>query len=70
MVTMKSRVTKVKIAFIMHGFVCKEINYGLIGADQGIGARNSEVWSENYICLKNSRSNWRRISGRLDTIQQ
>jgi len=36
----------------MHGLY-KEINYGLIRADQGIGTRNSEEWSETYICLKN-----------------
>jgi hypothetical protein len=36
----------------MHGLY-KEINYGLIMADQGIGTRNSEEWSENSFCLKN-----------------
>ncbi len=29
----------------MHGLY-KEINYGLIRVDQGIGTRNSEEWSE------------------------
>jgi hypothetical protein len=37
----------------------------LIGADQGIGTRNSEEWKNRYYSVKNIVE----ISGRLDTIQ-